>query len=95
MCVWCRAGPLGSKLRLVNFMRHLNKRAAFFSEAYRDEAHLHFGNIVFEIAVRECCQLVNKSLRSDWDAYPHSFLLYHDMHIQVLYMLCLLVLHSS
>ena len=64
-------------------MRHLNRRAAFFSEAFRDEAHLHFGNIVFEIGVRECCQLVNSSLRSDWDAYPHSFLLYHDMSIQV------------
>ena len=74
---------MGSKLRLVNFMRHIDRRAAFFSEAFRDEAHLHFGNIVFEIGVRECCQLVNPSLRSDWDAYPHSFLLYHDMSIQV------------
>ncbi|KAL0055748.1 hypothetical protein WJX82_004037 [Trebouxia sp. C0006] len=31
----------------------------------------------------ECCQLVNKSLWSDWDSYPHSFLLYHEGHIQV------------
>jgi len=78
-----RAGPLGSRLRLVNFMRHLHQRAAFFAGGLRDDCYLHFGSIIFEIGVRECCQLVNKSLRSDWDSYPHSFLLYHEGHIQV------------
>jgi len=32
-----RAGPLGSRLRLVNFMRHLHRRAAFFAGGLRDE----------------------------------------------------------
>jgi hypothetical protein len=78
-----RVGPLGSRLRLVNFMRHLHRQAAFFAGGLRDDCYLHFGSIIFEIGVRECCQLVNKSLRSDWDSYPHSFLLYHEGHIQV------------
>ncbi len=78
-----RVGPLGSRLRLVNFMHHLHRRAAFFAGGLRDDCYLHFGSIIFEIGVRECCQLVNKSLRSDWDSYPHSFLLYHEGHIQV------------
>ena len=81
-CLLCQGGSPWN-LRLVNFMRHLHRRAAFFAGGLRDDCYLHFGSIIFEIGVRECCQLVNKSLRSDWDAYPHSFLLYHEGHIQV------------
>ena len=78
-----RLGPLGSWLRLTNFMRHLHRRAVFFNGGMRDNIFDHFANIVLEIGIRECCQLANKSLRADWDAYPHSFLLYQE-GIQVL-----------
>lgn len=78
-----RLGPLGSRLLMANFMRHLHRRAAFFAGGMRDDLYQHFANIVLEIGIRECCQLANKSLRADWDAYPHSFLLYQEGHVQV------------
>ena len=75
---------MGSRLRMTNFMRHLHRRAAFFAGGLRDDLFQHFANIVLEIGIRECCQLADKSLRADWDAYPHSFLLYQEGHVQVL-----------
>lgn len=78
-----RVGPLGSRLRLTSFMRHLHRRAAFFGGGLRDDLYQHFANIVLEIGIRECCQLVDKSLRADWDVFPHSFLLDQGGHVQV------------
>ena len=68
---------------MTSFMRHLHRRAAFFAGGMRDDLYQHFANMVLEIGIRECCQLANKSLRADWDAYPHSFLLYQEGHVQV------------
>ena len=68
---------------MTSFMRHLHRRAAFFGGGMRDDLYQHFANIVLEIGIRECCQLANKSLQADWDAYPHSFLLYQEGHVQV------------
>lgn len=73
---------------MTSFMQHLHRRAAFFAGGMRDDLYQHFANIVLEIGIRECCQLANKSLRADWDAYPHSFLLYQEGHVQVLALLC-------
>lgn len=80
---------------MVNFMHHLHRRADFFAGGLRDDTYLHFGGILFEIGVRECCQLANKSLRADWDAYPHSFLLYQEGHIQVKAIQMVTHCHSS
>lgn len=69
---------------MANFMRHLERRASFMcADQLRDNTFLHFANILVEVGLRECCQLVNKELRSDWDLYPHSFLIYHEASIQV------------
>ena len=73
---------------MTSFMRHLHRRATFFAGGMRDDLYQHFANIVLEIGIRECCQLANKSLRADWDAYPHSFLLYQEGHVQVPPLLC-------
>ena len=69
---------------MANFMRHLEKRASFLcADQLRDNTFLHFANILVEVGLRECCQLVNKELRSDWHLFPHSFLIYHEASIQV------------
>ena len=69
---------------MVNFMRHLHRRASFLcGHQLRDNTFLHYGNILMEVGLRECCQLVDKELRSDWHDYPHSFLIYSGASIQV------------